>query len=141
MAGVAKTRINTSFIHRPHLSSSHRSRSHNIFFDRRKLLLSPRLISTSLISTNALRPTKRLLSSHCQAAAISSMSTDKRKVEIFESEEELAPAIAKYIAELSEKFCKERGNFTVVLSGGSLIKSLRLGFSGNGSLCFEIRRF
>lgn len=44
---------------------------------------------------------------------------------IFDSEDELAVSLAKYTADLSEKFVKERGSFTVVLSGGSLIKSLR----------------
>lgn len=49
----------------------------------------------------------------------------KNRVEVFDSEEELAAALAKYTADLSEKYGKERGCFTVVLSGGSLIKSLR----------------
>lgn len=44
---------------------------------------------------------------------------------VFGSEEELAVSLAKYTADLSEKFGNERGAFTVVLSGGSLIKSLR----------------
>ena len=47
------------------------------------------------------------------------------KKEVFESEEDLAVSLAKYTAQLSDKFCKERGAFTVVLSGGSLINSLR----------------
>ncbi|KAK4351013.1 hypothetical protein RND71_030326 [Anisodus tanguticus] len=47
------------------------------------------------------------------------------KVQVFDSEEELAVSLAKYTADLSEKFCKERDAFTVVVSGGSLIKSLR----------------
>jgi 6-phosphogluconolactonase len=50
---------------------------------------------------------------------------DKKKVEVFDTEEDLAVSLAKYTADLSEKFSKERGAFTVVLSGGSLIKSLR----------------
>ncbi|KAH9602204.1 hypothetical protein KSS87_005600 [Heliosperma pusillum] len=45
--------------------------------------------------------------------------------EIFDSEETVAISLAKYTAELSEKFVKSRGFFTVVVSGGSLIKSLR----------------
>ncbi|KAJ3692739.1 hypothetical protein LUZ60_011834 [Juncus effusus] len=44
---------------------------------------------------------------------------------VFDKEEELAVALAKYTAELSDKFTSERGAFTVVLSGGSLIKALR----------------
>ncbi|XAR52164.1 6-phosphogluconolactonase [Bertholletia excelsa] len=55
------------------------------------------------------------------------MATEKGKgkVQVFDSEEALAVALAKYTADLSDKFSKERGAFTVVLSGGSLIKSLR----------------
>lgn len=49
----------------------------------------------------------------------------KRKVQVFDSEEDLAVSLAKYTADLSAKLGKERGSFTVVLSGGSLIKSLR----------------
>lgn len=47
------------------------------------------------------------------------------KKEVFESEEDLAVSLAKYTAQLSDKFGKERGAFSVVLSGGSLINSLR----------------
>ncbi|GFZ06391.1 NagB/RpiA/CoA transferase-like superfamily protein [Actinidia rufa] len=49
----------------------------------------------------------------------------KGKVQVFDSEEDLAVSLAKYTAYLSNKFVKERGAFTVVLSGGSLVKSLR----------------
>lgn len=49
----------------------------------------------------------------------------KAKVEVFDSEEELAVSLANYTADLSRKFVGERGAFTVVVSGGSLIKSLR----------------
>ncbi|XP_052186819.1 probable 6-phosphogluconolactonase 2 isoform X2 [Diospyros lotus] len=49
----------------------------------------------------------------------------KVEVEVFDTEEILAVSLAKYIADLSEKYTKERGRFTVVLSGGSLIDSLR----------------
>ncbi|XP_034911578.1 6-phosphogluconolactonase 3, chloroplastic [Populus alba] len=50
---------------------------------------------------------------------------NKKVVEVFDTEEELAVSLAKYTADLSDKFAKERGSFTVVVSGGSLIKSLR----------------
>lgn len=50
---------------------------------------------------------------------------EKKKVEIFDTEENLAVELAKYTADLSDKYCKEKGAFTVVVSGGSLIKSLR----------------
>ncbi|GAB2265017.1 6-phosphogluconolactonase 3, chloroplastic [Dionaea muscipula] len=49
----------------------------------------------------------------------------KTNLSVFDSEEELSISLAKYTADLSEKMVKERGAFTVVLSGGSLIKSLR----------------
>ncbi|TYH41059.1 hypothetical protein ES332_D12G290600v1 [Gossypium tomentosum] len=49
----------------------------------------------------------------------------KGKVEVFDSEENLSVSLAKYTADLAAKFSKEKGSFTVVLSGGSLIKSLR----------------
>lgn len=39
----------------------------------------------------------------------------------FQTKDELSVAMAKYTAHLSEKFCKEKGIFTVVLSGGGLI--------------------
>lgn len=56
------------------------------------------------------------------------VSTDKSngKVQVFDSEEELAVSLAKYVSYLSEKVCQQRTSFTVVVSGGSLIKSLRL---------------
>ncbi|KAL9374670.1 hypothetical protein Peur_031549 [Populus x canadensis] len=50
---------------------------------------------------------------------------NKKVVEVFDTEEDLAVSLAKYTADLSDKFAKERGAFTVVVSGGSLIKSLR----------------
>ncbi|KAF7132064.1 hypothetical protein RHSIM_Rhsim09G0208500 [Rhododendron simsii] len=57
----------------------------------------------------------------------SSMGTEKGKgkVQVFDTEEALAVSLAKYTADLSDHFTKERGAFTVVFSGGSLIKSLR----------------
>ncbi|KAK7350960.1 hypothetical protein VNO77_10047 [Canavalia gladiata] len=45
-------------------------------------------------------------------------------VDVFEKED-LAVALAKYVADLSNKFTAERGAFTVCLSGGSLINYLR----------------
>ncbi|CAK9158223.1 unnamed protein product [Ilex paraguariensis] len=60
-------------------------------------------------------------------SSMAEAATEKGKgtVQVFDSEEELAVSLAKYTADLSDKFAKERGYFTVVLSGGSLIKSLR----------------
>lgn len=53
------------------------------------------------------------------------VSEGKKEVLVFENEEELSVSLAKFTAELSEKYTDDRGAFTVVLSGGSLIKSLR----------------
>ena len=50
--------------------------------------------------------------------------SDKVKIEVFEKEE-LSESLAKYVADLSNKFTNERGSFTVVLSGGSLIDYMR----------------
>ncbi|KAJ1290521.1 hypothetical protein BS78_02G250600 [Paspalum vaginatum] len=58
-------------------------------------------------------------------APAASDAGSKKKLLIFESEEDLAVSLAKYTAELSEKFAAERGAFTAVLSGGSLIQALR----------------
>lgn len=60
-------------------------------------------------------------------SSVAEMATEKGKgkLQVFDSEEELAVSLAKYTADLSDKFAKERGAFTVVVSGGSLIKSLR----------------
>ncbi|XP_057798810.1 probable 6-phosphogluconolactonase 4, chloroplastic [Salvia miltiorrhiza] len=49
----------------------------------------------------------------------------KTKVLKFDSEEDVAAALAKYTADLSDNFVKEKGSFSVVLSGGSLIDTLR----------------
>ncbi|KAI5410130.1 hypothetical protein KIW84_055568 [Lathyrus oleraceus] len=46
------------------------------------------------------------------------------KVEVFEKEA-LVVSLAKYVADLSNKFTQQRGAFTVCLSGGSLINYLR----------------
>lgn len=58
-------------------------------------------------------------------AATEKGKEENKKVEIFDTEENLAAELAKYTSHLSDKYCKERGAFTVVISGGSLIKSLR----------------
>lgn len=49
------------------------------------------------------------------------MATTQRKMIVFPSKNELSEAMAEYTANLSDKFCKEKGLFTVVLSGGDLI--------------------
>ncbi|XP_009612706.1 putative 6-phosphogluconolactonase 4, chloroplastic [Nicotiana tabacum] len=55
------------------------------------------------------------------------MATQKGKKTVlkFDSEEDVANALAKYTADLSDKFIKDKGSFTVVLSGGTLIDSMR----------------
>lgn len=52
-------------------------------------------------------------------------AASRKKLIIFDAEEDLAASLAKRTAELSAKFAAERGAFTVVLSGGSLVKALR----------------
>ncbi|KAK4431281.1 putative 6-phosphogluconolactonase 4, chloroplastic [Sesamum alatum] len=47
------------------------------------------------------------------------------KVNVFDSEDDLSASLAKYTADLSNRISQERDSFTVVLSGGSLVKSLR----------------
>eukprot|EP00257_Ricinus_communis_P004713 XP_002518214.2 probable 6-phosphogluconolactonase 4, chloroplastic isoform X1 [Ricinus communis] len=69
---------------------------------------------------------KRRFDCTAKAGMTTAGTTEKKKVvEVFDTEEDLAVSLAKYTADLSEKFAKERGSFAVVLSGGSLIKSLR----------------
>ena len=49
----------------------------------------------------------------------------KGKVKVFDTEEHLAVSLAEYAADLSKKSSQRKDSFTVVLSGGSLVKSLR----------------
>jgi 6-phosphogluconolactonase len=62
-------------------------------------------------------------------------AASKRDLLIFDAEEDLAASLAKYTAELSAKFAAERGAFTVVVSGGSLIKALRFVPTPSQSSC------
>lgn len=59
------------------------------------------------------------------ASAAAAPAKTKTKVLKFDSEEDVAVALAKYTADLSEKFINEKGSFSVVLSGGTLIDTLR----------------
>ncbi|CAK9146510.1 unnamed protein product [Ilex paraguariensis] len=52
-------------------------------------------------------------------------ASGKKSGEIFPSEEAVAEALAEYVAELSARFLKDKQFFTVVLSGGTLIHTLR----------------
>ncbi|KAM0895000.1 hypothetical protein ACQ4PT_024115 [Festuca glaucescens] len=83
----------------------------------RSLQSLPRLLS----SARTLLPTTVAMATDGAVPAAAS----KRDLLIFDAEEDLAVSLAKYAAELSEKFAAERGAFTVVVSGGSLIKALR----------------
>ncbi|CAK7324236.1 unnamed protein product [Dovyalis caffra] len=67
----------------------------------------------------------RSLTTRPPPRSLSMATANKKVVEVFDTEEELSVSLAKYTAGLSDKFAKERGSFTVVLSGGSLVKSLR----------------
>lgn len=57
--------------------------------------------------------------------SVNMTSEKQKKVQVFDSEESLSVSLAEYVNALSDKFVKEKGSFTVVVSGGSLIKSLR----------------
>ncbi|KAK6120533.1 hypothetical protein DH2020_045728 [Rehmannia glutinosa] len=57
--------------------------------------------------------------------AFASPAKTQTKVLKFDTEEDVAVALAKYTADLSEKYINEKGSFSVVLSGGTLIDTLR----------------
>ncbi|XP_008812488.2 probable 6-phosphogluconolactonase 4, chloroplastic [Phoenix dactylifera] len=78
-------------------------------------------------SPNPVRSGRRPISAMASEATSVEVetTTGKKELLVFESEEELAVSLAKHTAELSEKYAQERGAFTLVISGGSLIKSLR----------------
>lgn len=46
-------------------------------------------------------------------------------INVADTEEEVAKAVAEYVANLSSKFAKERCKFTVAVAGGTLIHTLR----------------
>ncbi|OEL31232.1 putative 6-phosphogluconolactonase 4, chloroplastic [Dichanthelium oligosanthes] len=81
-----------------------------------------RLLSSSSSSRSPLVPVSAMASSSPTAAGETS---SRKKLIIFDAEEDLAESLAKRTAELSARFAAERGAFTVVLSGGSLVKALR----------------
>ncbi|XP_027109988.1 probable 6-phosphogluconolactonase 4, chloroplastic [Coffea arabica] len=55
------------------------------------------------------------------------MASEKAKKTIlkFDTEDDVAVALAKYTADLSQRFIQEKGSFNVVLSGGTLIDTMR----------------
>ncbi|KAL4585543.1 hypothetical protein LXL04_010165 [Taraxacum kok-saghyz] len=79
---------------------------------------------TSISAIGATHNPKRFSYLKTKLSTSANMATEK-KVQVFDSEEALSVSLAKYTADLSEKFVKQKGSFTVVVSGGSLIKSLR----------------
>lgn len=91
------------------------------FLRRRKIGLTTVTFSSVQLRK---RPTSASMTSHEVTPLGAAMSGDP-KLLLFDGEEELSDSLAKYTADLSKKFCLERGAFTVVLSGGSLVKSLR----------------
>lgn len=59
------------------------------------------------------------------AAAYEEEGKGKKTVVRLEKEEDVAVALAKYTAHLSQKIIAHKGSFSVVLSGGSLIDTMR----------------
>lgn len=53
--------------------------------------------------------------------AFSGAEKEGRAVRIYENLDDLRIDLAEYVAELSEAAVKERGTFSIALSGGSLI--------------------
>lgn len=53
--------------------------------------------------------------------AFSGAEKEGRKVRIYENLDDLRIDLAEYVAELSDAAVKERGTFSIALSGGSLI--------------------
>lgn len=106
-------------LRQPYLSSPALLRHSPLFCSVRPITLS----SSSIIGERFQCRSKA--SSSSSTAEMANEKSQGKNVKVFDSEEDLAVALAKYTADLSDKFTKERGSFTVVVSGGSLIKSLR----------------
>ncbi|XP_077246298.1 putative 6-phosphogluconolactonase 4, chloroplastic [Tasmannia lanceolata] len=84
--------------------------------------LKPKTLALTLTKSN-LRI--RFHSKSQSSMADTAITSGKGKLLVFDGDEDLTVSLAKYITDLSEKFVRERGAFTVVLSGGSLVKALR----------------
>lgn len=65
------------------------------------------------------------LSSFFRSMALSGAKGDGKDLRIYEDTDELSTDLTDYIAELSEASVKERGAFSIALSGGSLISLMR----------------
>ncbi|RVW14547.1 putative 6-phosphogluconolactonase 4, chloroplastic [Vitis vinifera] len=87
----------------------------------RSCTLALRSKGVPLICSNPKKFRARTRSSMAEVTA----DNGKGKVKVFDSEEEVAVGLAKYTADISNKITNEKSSFTVVLSGGSLIHSLR----------------
>lgn len=111
------TSLRTRFSYLPYSHTTHATSLSPSLFPHSTSSLSLTLKGSSLIAGSS-----RKLG--CRASSSVAMATQK-KVDVFDSKEDLAVQLAKYTADLSDKFTKERGSFTVVLSGGSLIDYLR----------------
>ncbi|PWA80660.1 6-phosphogluconolactonase 1 [Artemisia annua] len=57
--------------------------------------------------------------------ALEVLNKDKKEVRVYENSDELSTDLADYIEGLSDASIKERGVFTVALSGGSVIRLMR----------------
>ena len=60
--------------------------------------------------------------------ALEVLNKDKKEVRVYENSDELSTELADYIEGLSDASIKERGVFTVALSGDSVIRLMRLVF-------------
>ncbi|KAK9669428.1 hypothetical protein RND81_13G129200 [Saponaria officinalis] len=107
--------ISTTHLHQPNQTQ--------LFF-----LKTPQISFTKSTKLTILPLSQKSSPNFISKSSMSQPKSDKgisRNFEIFDTEEDVAVSLAKYTAELSDKFVKQRGAFTVVVSGGSLIRSLR----------------
>nr|XP_043631473.1 probable 6-phosphogluconolactonase 4, chloroplastic [Erigeron canadensis] len=106
--------------HTPHIQSV--SPSSSLLFPVTNRSFRP----TISLTVSAQNPAKPIcFKTKAAGSTTTSANMTDKKVHVFDSEEALSVSLAKYTADLSEKYIKEKGSFTVVVSGGSLIKSLR----------------
>lgn len=86
----------------------------------------PTQVGNKIVYQPLRRNNKGFSPNRCVVKIEASLKWEKgyKNIEVF-SKEHLAVSLAYDVAQLSTKFTKERGAFTVALSGGSLIKYLR----------------
>lgn len=63
------------------------------------------------------------------------MEKIKPEMRIFDSSDELSSNLADYVLQVAESAVKERGSFSLVLSGGDI--PIRLGYSLSHNLCMQ----